>query len=373
MHQKKAVFMTTGNFSNVNISVLQELTNNFPDICIDVIDISAMISKKDMISLFYCIKEYGLHTLLDKKTTGRLFRRTPYIFNKIKNQIKNKSSDIEYVFTFQTQSIFDLSLPEIPHFVYTDHTHLENLRYPNFNHHELACDSWIECEKSIYQNATFNFTMSTNISKSIIEDYSCSPQKVSCVYCGSNIHLSKEDLTRNKVYSNKNILFVGIDWQRKGGPTLAKAFKMVLDIYPDATLTIVGASPQLDIPNCEIVGRIPLPDVKRFYEQTSIFCLPTEQEPFGIVFLEAMAHKLPIIGTNIGAIPDFIEEGKNGYVIEPKNVFQLAQKIINLIEFQEKCKSFGEYGFKKFMSRYNWKEAGRKMCKTIRKIIAYPG
>ncbi len=145
-----------------------------------------------------------------------------------------------------------------------------------------------------------------------------------CVYCGSSIYLRKNDLTREKVYISKNILFVGVDWEREGGPTRAKAFNEVLRVHPDATLTIVGTSPQLGIPNCNVVRRIPLSEVKRYYEEARIFCLSTEIEPFGIVFLEAMAHKLPIIGT----IPDFIEEGKNRYMVELGDQVQLSKKLL---------------------------------------------
>ena len=116
------------------------------------------------------------------------------------------------------------------------------------------------------------FTRSNNVSQSVIKDYSCSPDKVVCVYAGSN---AANVTTSERDYNNKNILFVGIDWQRKGGPELVEAFKKVLTHHPDARLTIVGCSPAIDLPNCDIVGRVPLEKVSPFYEKSSIFCLPT--------------------------------------------------------------------------------------------------
>ncbi len=367
--EKKAAFIKLGNFSHINDSVLELLTANFPHFHIEVIDILDLISKKDALTLFFCLREYGEDIVLGRKTISGTFLRTPYVFNKIRGNILHRLANQKYIFTFQTQSLFDSSVPGIPHFVYTDHTHLENLHYPGFNHQSLLAKSWIECEKRIYQNATLNFTMSSNISKSIIKDYSCNPKKVSCVYCGANVQVTEDEILEDNRFSSKNILFVGIDWQRKGGPVLEEAFRTVLRTYPDATLTIIGCTPQLDLPNCSIVGKIPLSDVKKYYKQASVFCLPTTLEPFGIVFLEAMAHKLPIIGTNIGAIPDFSLEGKNGYMIEPNNSQQLSQKIIELIGSREKCKTFGEYGHRIFWSRYTWEKTGVRIREDIEKLL----
>jgi glycosyltransferase involved in cell wall biosynthesis len=366
---KKAAFIKFGDFSHINPSVLELLSTNFSDFRIEVIDISNLISKKDALILLSCLMQYGKDILIGRRAISETLLRTPYVFNKIKGDILHKLANQQYVFTFQTQSLFDLSVPGIPHFVYTDHTHLENLHYPGFNRKNLLAKSWIECEKSVYQNATLNFTMSSNISQSIIKDYACSPQKISCVYCGANVQATENEIFEENRFSSRNILFVGVDWERKGGPVLAKAFRTVLDTYPDATLTIVGCTPQLDLPNCNIVGRIPLSDVKQYFKQASVFCLPTTLEPFGIVFLEAMAHKLPIIGTKIGAIPDFILEGKNGYMVEPNNSQQLSQKIIELIGSREKCKILGEYGHKFFWSRYTWEKTGLRIRENMEPFL----
>jgi glycosyltransferase involved in cell wall biosynthesis len=352
--------------------VLQLLAANFQNSRIDVIDIfSDLFSRKDIpAALFYCLRQYGRDILLGRKTISGALLRTTYAFDKIRKAILNKLANQKYAFTFQTQSIFDSSVPGTPHFVYTDHTHLANLRYPGFDHRQLFAKSWIECEKRIYQNATLNFTMSANISKSIIEDYACSPDKVSCVYCGANVEATEDEILDENRFLNKNILYVGLDWRRKGGPVLVEAFRAVLDTYPDATLTIVGCKPKLDLPNCNVVGKVPLVDVKKYFRQASVFCLPTTLEPFGIVFLEAMAHRLPVIASNIGAIPDFIHEGKNGYLVEPNNSGELSQRIIELLGSPEKCKTFGVYGHRLFWDRYTWEKTGARIREKIEQFLA---
>ena len=103
--------------------------------------------------------------------------------------------------------------------------------------------------------------------------------------------------------------------------------------------------------------------------QASVFCVPTTLEPFGIVFLEAMAHKLPVVATNIGAIPDFVVEDRNGYLVEPNNSEQLSEKIIYLISSPIKCKAFGEFGHRLFWERYTWEKTGIRIRENIMRYL----
>ena len=150
-------------------------------------------------------------------------------------------------------------------------------------------------------------------------------------------------------------IFVGMDWERKGGPELVEAFKKVLTVHPDARLIIVGCSPQITVPNCDVVGRIPSREVHTYYNASAVFCLPTILEPFGLVFIEAMSHRLPVVGTNIGAIPDFVVEGHNGHLVSPRDSSSLADALIDLVGNPEKCRRFGEAGRRIAAERYNWK------------------
>jgi glycosyltransferase involved in cell wall biosynthesis len=368
--KQKIALIKMGSLSYVNDRILELLVKHFPNFETEVIDISSeLIEVTRMAKLFQCMRTYGMDIILGRKTISASIARTPYMFNKVKRAIADRLAHREYAFTFQTQSIFDASVRGIPHFTYTDHTHLANLSYPGFDRKELYAKSWIECEKQIYHNATLNFTMSSNISKSIIEDYSCDADRVACIHCGPNVPVTENEIFDESRYSNKNVLFVGIDWQRKGGPVLAEAFAIVLGTYPEATLTIVGCSPELNLPRCNVVGMIPVREVKKYYAQASIFALPARREPFGIVFVEAMAHKLPIVATNIGAIPDLVLEGKNGYLVEPNNSEQLAQRIIDLMGAPDKCNDFGEYGHKHFLESYTWERIGLRIRESIERFL----
>jgi len=364
---KKIAYIRRGPIPIANERVAGILGESFQDFEVEIIEVFDLIkSRKDILftNLFHLAKEYGPQILLDKAKIRRYFFSTPYIFEKIKVLISDRLANDDYIFSFQIQSLFDGSIEGLPHFVYTDHTALANLSYQAFNRREFYAESWLELEKTIYQNATLNFTRSTNISRSLIDEYGCDPNRVICVYAGNNDNSTNIDLNHNK-YTSNNILFVGIDWNRKGGPELIEAFKTVLKIHPEVHLTIVGSSPAVKLPNCEVIGQIPIGEVAQYYEESSIFCLPTKREPFGVVFVEAMQHKLPIVATDIGAIPDFVKNGENGYLVKPGNVEQLANALINLIEQPNKCQAFGERGYQIAMEKYTWPKVGIRIKESI--------
>lgn len=355
-------------------SVEKMLRESFPKYRLETIDIAGLLKRRRDIlatNLWHVVRDYRWRAVQDGGSAKLYFWRTPYIFRKIKMLASEWLSKEEYAFSFQLQSLFDASRPDLPHFVYTDHTHLANLQYPDFDPKQLYSPAWIALEKSTYQNARLIFTRSSNISRSIIEQYGIPPQKVICVYAGSNTpNQSKNDLRRH--LSGRNILFVGVDWERKGGPELAEAFRSVLRVYPDAHLTIVGAAPKMNLPNCKIIGRAPLEKVDDYYAEASIFCLPTKLEPFGIAFVEALAHALPIVATNIGAIPDFVADGQNGYLVSPGDVAGLARALDALLRDAERRRAFGEASLRIARERYTWEKVGKLMRQNVLAALSSP-
>lgn len=363
MSKNRIAFLKNGSFSHLNEFIFEALSKAFPEYVVDIYDIKEdIITPVHFNNLLHILREYGKDILSGKKQLADCQLRTSYMFHKIREKIRNKLRNENYQFTFQTQSLFDASVEGIPHFVYTDHTHLANLYYPQFDHGKFFSKTWINLEKSIYSNACLNFTMSSNISRSLIEHYKIDSTKIKCVYAGNNV---QEDEGYFNKYDNKNILFVGVNWERKGGPLLISAFKNVLKIHRNATLTVVGCSPDLNMPNCTVVGRIPLSEVASYYKKASIFCLPTNLEPFGIVFLEASTYKLPIIGTNIGAIPDMVTDEQTGYLINPNDQDMLEKRLIELLDSPEKCKSFGEKGYRQNRKKYDWQMVSEELRRNI--------
>jgi glycosyltransferase involved in cell wall biosynthesis len=369
---KSFAFIKIGIFSGTNDRLLEHLCREFPDLDVDVIDIQDFkaVNRSDAVRLLYSVaRDYGLASCLTKSRVDSRITRTAYCFRKIREHLLRRLSRKQYMFTFQTQSIFDASIPGTPHFLYTDHTHLVNLTYPGKRQTPMASAEWVGLERSMYQNSQLNFTMSAHVSRSLVEQYGCLPTRVECVYAGGNVARADAGNLGLERFAQKNILFVGIDWHRKGGAVLLEAFREVRRTHPTARLTIVGCAPNISMAGCRVVGRVQPGEVARFYQTASVFCLPTTVEPFGIVFLEAFAHGLPIVTTNIGAIPDFVEQGRSGYMVDCNDAVQLANRLNDLLGDPAKCAAFGARGQALVDDRYTWYATAERLAAHIKRSV----
>ncbi|MBK8984683.1 MAG: glycosyltransferase family 4 protein [Chloroflexi bacterium] len=352
----------------VGDSVAHMLRTAFPEFEVDVLDVTALLKRRPDVMIMNglaLLRDYGRDILRGHRTVGEAFWGTSYLFTQTKRLIQQTLARRpgSYAFTFQLQSMIDAHTGGLPHFVYTDHTHLANLSYGRFNTHRLNSTAWLAQERRLYQEANLVFTRSSNISHSLIEQYGLPAEKVVCVYAGVNV--PPQPVGDNGRYHQQHILFVGADWERKGGPDLVQAFQQVQKRLPQARLTIVGAAPELDAPNCRVLGQVPVADVSRYYQEASVFCLPTQLEPFGVAFIEAMAHRLPIVATAVGAIPDFVKEGYNGRLVAPNSVPELTAALHTLLDNPQMCETYGANGYQLFQDRYNWDRVGE----TIRQHV----
>lgn len=213
-------------------------------------------------------------------------------------------------------------------------------------------------ERSLYQRMRFVFPMSAWLADSFISDNGVPTNRVFPVGAGINLPAVRD--TTGKTYDAPRILFVGKDFERKGGRYLLEAFEIVRRDIPDAELTLIG--PTLNDPPTGVrcMGTLSksvpaqLDALLDAYVKASVFVMPSLYEPFGIVFAEAMAHRLPCIGTNICAMPEIISDGVTGYTVPPRDSRQLARRILDLLKDPAKCRSFGEAGFEKYKAKYTW-------------------
>jgi glycosyltransferase involved in cell wall biosynthesis len=224
-------------------------------------------------------------------------------------------------------------------------------------------------ERQLYGKIALIFPMSRWLSDSFITENGVDPRNVFPV--GAGINLPRIRDTESKAFDSPRILFVGKDFERKGGPVLLEAFSLVRREIPGAELTIVG--PELnDLPTgvrClgSLSKSVPA-DLERLldsYEEASVFVMPSLYEPFGIAFAEAMAHRLPCVGTDICAIPEIISAGDTGYLVPPGDPTTLAQRLLDLLKEPDRCRAFGEAGFEKYLAKYTWDAVAQGICEVI--------
>jgi glycosyltransferase involved in cell wall biosynthesis len=261
----------------------------------------------------------------------------------------------------------------VPHFIYTDHTHLANLVYPHFDRRTLLRGAWLDLEARAYHSAVRVFTRSTNIDRSLIEDYACDEGHVVCVGAGANVMPGFEGVGPAVEQQPPRILFVGVDWARKGGPELVQAFEQVAADVAGLELEIVGCDPGMAMPaGVTVVGRVAREQLHAHYERASIFCLPTKREPYGVALVEAMHFGLPIVATRVGAVPEIVAEGETGVLVDAGSVPELVEALGKLARDPQLRVEMSRCARERARRAFTWSAVGERMIAEITRTIASP-
>ncbi len=140
--------------------------------------------------------------------------------------------------------------------------------------------------------------------------------------------------------------------ERKGLNYLIEALATLLPKYPELRLKIMGdgsARPALEAlveekglqNNVTFLGRIPREETAPYYQEASLFVLPSLNEGMSNAMLEALASGLPIIATPTGGTAELVTEGKNGVVVPEKSVEALAQAIETFLKNRDLVTEYG--------------------------------
>ncbi|HEV2618203.1 MAG TPA: glycosyltransferase [Candidatus Acidoferrales bacterium] len=164
----------------------------------------------------------------------------------------------------------------------------------------------------------------------------------------------------------------------KGADLLIRVVSELTREFPDLHLVFVGTGD--DLPRLqELARRTAAPDNIHFisnlsrhelaacYAACDIFALPSTGEGFGLVFLEAMAFQKPVIGTSSGGIPDIVENGVTGILIEPENPGSLSSALHSLLSNDAARVRIGQQGAEAVRSRYNFESFRNALSGYCRK------
>jgi phosphatidylinositol alpha-1,6-mannosyltransferase len=171
---------------------------------------------------------------------------------------------------------------------------------------------------------------------------------------------------------------------RKGQDTLLRSWPAVLAAAPDAMLLLVGSGPfgkNLQIlaerlrvaGSVHFAGAVPAPDLPAYYDAADVFAMPCrtrrrglDVEGLGIVYLEASATGLPVIGGDSGGAPDAIRDGESGYVVPGRSVAAVADRITGLITDPARAKAMGEKGLAWVQQEWRWDLVAARLGQILR-------
>jgi len=167
----------------------------------------------------------------------------------------------------------------------------------------------------------------------------------------------------------------------KGVDTVLLSLPKVLRAVPDAYFVIIGdgdARPRLEklaqetgvVDHVIFAGEQPPEVLRGFYERCEIFVMPSRQEGFGVVFLEAMAHGKPVIAGAHGGTLELVEDGVTGYLVSYGDVELLADRLLALLEDQGLRARMGEAGRARFEREFTFERFRGRLLGMLEEALA---
>jgi len=241
-----------------------------------------------------------------------------------------------------------------------------------------------EFEKRLMEKSSGVIAISDSIAKTITDTYSIDfEDKLYKNYLGI------EDLKFEAIYHKDEkirIFFIGRLERRKGISNLLEVIPNILAKHKNIEFRLAGADIYDKITgttfkkyfkrkykhlmkNVLFLGEIPDGQKEQELESCDIFVSPSLYESFGIIFIEAMRHKKPVIGCNIGGIPEIIDNGITGLLCEPDNNSDLEKALFNLIENKSMRENMGQKGYERFKEMFTRDKMADETLEIYKKII----
>lgn len=235
----------------------------------------------------------------------------------------------------------------------------------------------IEIDWLAFEKATHCMLASEWCKQSAVKDYGLKEEKISVVPLGANLDQIPSASEINFKQNTCNLLFLGVEWKRKGGAIALQAFHALKQKRIEPTLHIIGCMPLVNVKEKGITV-IPYLDknkpsdferLHRIFLNTDFLLLPTRAEAAGVVFCEASAYGIPSISANTGGVPTYVQNNINGLLLPPDaDGFAYADEILKLYANKEGMKELRCSSRKLFEEKLNWDVWGRTFSGILQQL-----
>jgi len=162
-----------------------------------------------------------------------------------------------------------------------------------------------------------------------------------------------------KDYAGNRILMVArASFEDKGGPLLLEAFDIARRTHPDMRLTIVGSESDRRAieahPGVTFLGFLPEDELHRLFAEASLFAMPALYEPWGLVYLEALATKTPILGLDRCSLPEFTRDGRYGFLVSEPSPEAVGRALVEATSDPDRLRRMGLEGQRYCSLNYDW-------------------
>lgn len=338
----------------------------------------------------YCIYGYRKITpvMVLRKLWARLWRKNYQAIRSVASA-KGWARYIERHLEQGTDAVLSLStIPiaylktDIPVFIYIDGCY-EYMLHQGFKRLLNKTDKAHNIEKLAFERSAKVFTPSFDSAESIGEYYGADIRnKTRVIPLGANLDIFPTKMEvlehiRLKDMSKCKILFVGVDWKRKGADIVIDTARILFESGFPVELHLVGLK---DIP-------VPLPSyvfnhgfinkmedggmekLSYLYLDSHFLFVPSVGEAFGLVFCEAGAYGLPSISHSVGGIKTIVEDGVNGQLFEVGTSSRIfADYIRQIFLDKDKYEELSISTYERFSKYLNWNVAGKKITDAMNEV-----
>ncbi len=284
---------------------------------------------------------------------GSMWHRAPFLPNQVRGTMIGRSQVRQGLKKPVDAFFFNTQVPAVlagdmgrqtPFFVATDITPIQYDGMGEFYGHRSDRKGVFSYYKHLRNIQTFRsakaiFPWSSWAGRSLVDDYGVDESKIEVIPPGVNLDLWRPgEFGMNYLREERpfRILFVGGDFERKGGLLVLDAYHELSKRYPpdQVALICVTRSPVPATPGVTVYSDCQpnSPELIRLYQSSDLFVLPSYAEAFGIAAVEAIATGLPVIASNIGGLTDIVDNERTGFIVEPGKIQPLFDKLIAIIE-----------------------------------------
>ena len=352
-----------------------------------VMNIATRVSKLPDVDLY-------IVALSEKSCTGELFGGTAHFLKKakstganyfcnpflIRNKIMEIDPDLIHIHTtFNSHAIAALILPKKYPIIVTIHQSIGDdirNRLPPSARRRIKLKIEPYLEKRLLKKAECIITPSPHMK----EYYSTVKNKISVVPNGIDFgEIENSDYVETDTL-HPSILFMGRLEKIKGVDILIRSIPLVVSSIPDVHLYIAGSGEEertlkrlakkLNIEeNVTFLGFISEDAKWSYYKFTDLCVVPSVDEPFGIVLLEAMSCGKSVVASNVGGIPYIVEDGKTGLLFECGDIEDLTENVITLLQNKELREKMGAAGLEK-AKEFSWDKIVDKTLILYEKLFS---
>jgi glycosyltransferase involved in cell wall biosynthesis len=327
----------------------------------------------------YSIESWPLKERIKAKIYSTVLKETYFIertrdsgkryAKEVMSQLKGKEYDIFFSLGTMPIAYLELSKPVV---VSIDATFASMIGYYWKNLSKETIRDGHRMEALALQKTTKVLYSSEWAKRSAVHDYHKNSEDIHVIPFGANIRSVPEPHALKKHLSHPlNILFVGFDWERKGGVVACGVIEKLREKNVSAILHVVGCNPSgITDPNIRIYGPLDrsqqdqLQQLVELYSTADFFLFPSKAECYGFVACEANAYGIPVLAHNTGGVSTIVEHGKNGFLSKNNSAEDYVQFILSSLD--EKKYSFLRFKSRStYETRLNWDTWGRNVSKII--------